>query len=49
MDTAVAFFTAALAVEEKHGVRVVHETHRQRLLFSPSADPAEDTQNHRGY
>ena len=34
-DTAVAFFKYALTMEASLGVTVVHETHRQRLLFSP--------------
>lgn len=34
-DTAVSFFKYALQMEAALGVSVVHETHRQRLLFSP--------------
>ena len=34
-EKAVAFFKKALTVEKALGVPVVHETHRQRLLYSP--------------
>ena len=34
-DKAVAFFKKALQIEAALGVKVVHETHRQRLLYSP--------------
>ncbi len=34
-DQGCAFFEAALAAEQRHGVAVGHETHRGRLLFSP--------------
>jgi len=34
-DKAVSFFKHALKVEAQLGVPVVHETHRQRLLYSP--------------
>ena len=34
-DKAVAFFKQALKVEKAMGVPIVHETHRQRLLYSP--------------
>lgn len=34
-DKAVAFFKQALKVEKALGIPIVHETHRQRLLFSP--------------
>ena len=34
-DKAVSFFKHALKVESQLGVPVVHETHRQRLLYSP--------------
>ena len=38
-DKAVAFFKHALLVEAQLGVPVVHETHRQRLLYSPCEPP----------
>jgi len=34
-DKAVAFFKQALKMEAALGVPIVHETHRQRLLYSP--------------
>ena len=34
-DKALAFFKQALKVEKALGVKIVHETHRQRLLYSP--------------
>ena len=34
-ETAVAFFKYALTMEASLGVTVVHETHRQRLLWNP--------------
>ena len=34
-ERAVAFFRHALQVEARLGVPIVHETHRQRLLYSP--------------
>lgn len=34
-DKAVSFLKQALKVEKRLGVPIVHETHRQRLLFSP--------------
>ena len=34
-DKALAFLKQALKVEKVIGVKIVHETHRQRLLYSP--------------
>jgi sugar phosphate isomerase/epimerase len=34
-DSAVNFFQAAVKVEEDIGITMTHETHRQRVLFSP--------------
>lgn len=35
LSAAVAFFEAALAVENDVGIRIGHETHRMRILYSP--------------
>jgi sugar phosphate isomerase/epimerase len=35
VDAAAEYFRDALAIEARHGVTMVHETHRQRLLGFP--------------
>ena len=34
-DQGCELFRASLALERQHGIRIAHETHRHRLLFSP--------------
>lgn len=34
-DEGAAYFEVALRIEEKYGVRMCHETHRGRILFTP--------------
>lgn len=34
-DQSLAFFRECLAIEDELAIKVVHETHRQRVLFNP--------------